>query len=156
MTSFSKQGGEDGYFSVTLADNLEDNPYVVLDVAEKQVIQNCTVSMKKGSKGNLADLFMIVKEAADSVEANFIKKLSHEVGKLDECPSVKEYKEFLKANIVKSGLGTFDEGSKGVAKATNRRTSSRMMAQKTQTVQEAKQERKGMSLEELDRILGGS
>ncbi|AZS13305.1 hypothetical protein [Paenibacillus lutimineralis] len=112
--------------------------------------------MKKGSRDSLGNLFKVVKKAADSVEAKFIEKLSHEVGEPNKCPLVKEYKEYLKSTIVKSGLRVFDEVSKRVTPTSNRYTSTKMVAQKTQAVQEAQQESKEMSLEDSDRLIGVS
>ncbi|MDN9010711.1 hypothetical protein [Brevibacillus laterosporus] len=103
VREFSKQGGIEGTYTVSLAENLEQNPYVLLDMVEKQIMKGCRINSGIASKDYLGNLQKFVKTTAESVEAEYITKLSVGIGAMDE------YKEYLKRAIVESGLGTFDE-----------------------------------------------
>lgn len=103
VADFSKQGGSEGNYVVVLADNLEDNPYVLMDIAEKQVLKDCRVTVNNSAKDYLNDLMSLIKTAAESVEADYVAKLTQDIGALDE------FKSYLKSVIVEARLGTFDE-----------------------------------------------
>lgn len=103
VATFSKQGGAEGTYTVTLAENLEQNPYVILDMAEKRVVKDCRVLVNNASKDYLGDFLKFVENAAKSVEAEYVGKLKARI------ESLEEYKSYLKTVIVEAGLGTFDE-----------------------------------------------
>ncbi|GBG06201.1 hypothetical protein PAT3040_00714 [Paenibacillus agaridevorans] len=103
VSTFSKQGGIDGTYSVTLAENLEHNPFVILDMTEKQVIKDCTVLVNNVSKDYFGDFLKFVENAVKSVEAEYVVKIKAGI------ESLEEYKAYLKTVIVEAGLGTFDD-----------------------------------------------
>lgn len=103
VSTFSKQGGVEGSYTVALCENLEQNPYVLLDMAEKQVIKICRINADNAVKDYLGNFQKFVESAAKSVEAEFVGKLT------EGLESLEEYKTYLKSVIVEAGLGTFNE-----------------------------------------------
>lgn len=114
ITTFSKQGGSDGTYSITLAENLDQNPYVQLEAIEKQVIKNCQINKDLTVKDIVNELLNFVRNTAKSVEAKYVGELSSGIDVLEE------YRNYLMSAIVKAGLGTFDGTQKKASSKSER------------------------------------